>query len=162
MLQLSLLLTAVCLSLCGAEVFHVTPTLPAAQSCPPPCHTLDQYAQDTSLFAGHTNISLVFLKGVHNLSYTLNITGLDLNTKISLLAFQGQGALPGGTVINLLPPASISLSNIMHLRMLDMHVEAFQQVTIDQMLCCESQISQINYRQVHFVDHYQIKTNNLF
>ena len=172
MLQLSLLLTAVCLSLCVAEVFHVTPTLPAAQSCPSPCHTLDQYAQNISLFAGHTNISLVFLKGVHNLSYTLNISGLDLNTNISLLAFQGQGALPGDTVINLLPPASISLSNITHLRMLDMHVEAFQQVTIDQMfeafhqvtidqMCHESQISQINFRQVRFVNHYRIKTKNI-
>ena len=173
MFQYTLLLTAGILSLCVAEVFHVTSTLPAAQSCPPPCHTLDQYAQDTSLFAGHTNISLVFLEGVHNLSYTLSISGLDLNTNISLLAFQGQGALPGDTVINLRPPASISLSNIMHLRMLDMHVEAFQQVTIDQMfevfqkvtidqmLCRESQISQINYRQVHFVDHYRIKTKNI-
>ena len=173
MFQLSLLLTAGILSVCVAEVFHVTPTLPAAQFCPSPCHTLDQYAQNTSLFAGHTNISLVFLKGVHNLSYPLSISGLDLNTNISLLAFQGQGALPGDTVINLLPPASISLSNITRLRMLDMHVEAFQQVTIDQMfevfqqvtidqmLCRESQISQINYRQVHFVDHYRIKTKNI-
>ena len=139
----------------------MTPTLPPAQSCPSPCHTLDQYAQNTSLFAGHTNISLVFLKGVHNLSYTLNISGLDLNTNISLLAFQGQGALPGDTVINLLPPTSISLSNITHLRMLDMHVEAFQQVTIDQMLCRESQISQIDCRQVHFVEHYRLKTKNI-
>ena len=112
MFQYTLLLTAGILSLCVAEVFHVTPTLPAAQSCPPPCHTLDQYAQNTSLFAGHTNISLVFLKGVHNLSYTLRITGFDLNTNTSILAFQGQGALPGDTVINMLPPASFSLFNI--------------------------------------------------
>ena len=88
----------------------MTPTLPPAQSCPPPCHTLDQYAQNTSLFAGHTNISLVFLEGVHNLSYTLSISGLDLNTNISLFAFQGQGALPGDTVINLLPPAPIDIT----------------------------------------------------
>ena len=141
MLQLSLLLTAVCLSLCVAEVFHVTPTLPAAQSCPSPCHTLDQYAQNISLFAGHTNISLVFLKGVHNLSYTLNISGLDLNTNISLLAFQGQGALPGDTVINLLPPASFFLSDFTHLRMLDIHVEALQQVTIDQMFEAFQQVT---------------------
>ena len=73
MFQYTLLLTAGILSLCVAEVFHVTPTLPAAQSCPSPCHTLDQYAQDTSLFAGHTNISLVFLEGLHNLSYRLVI-----------------------------------------------------------------------------------------
>ena len=150
----------------------MTPTLPAAQSCPSPCHTLDQYAQDTSLFAGHTNISLVFLEGVHNLSYTLSISGLDLNTNISLLAFQGQGALPGDTVINLLPPASFFLSDFTHLRMLNMHVEALQQVTIDQMLkafhqvtidqmCHESQISQINFRQVRFVNHYRIKTKNI-
>ena len=52
MIQCALLLTAGLLSLCVAEVFHVTPTLPATQSCPSPCHTLDQYAQNTSLFAG--------------------------------------------------------------------------------------------------------------
>ena len=154
MLQLSLLLTAVYFSLCVAEVFHVTPTLPAAQSCPPPCHTLDQYAQDTSLFAGHTNISLVFLKGVHNLSYTLSISGLELNTNISILAFQGQGALPGDTVINLLPPASFSLSDITNLRMLNMHVEVLQQVTFES-------LGQIDNRRVHFVEYYRIKTKNI-
>ena len=154
MFQLSLLLTAGILSLCVAKVFHVTPTLPAAQSCPSPCHTLDQYAQNTSLFAGHTNISLVFLKGVHNLSYTLNISGLDLNTNISMLAFQGQGALPGDTVINLLPPASFSLSDITHLRILNMHVKVLQQVPFES-------LEEIENTKVHFVEYYRIKTKNI-
>ena len=47
------------------------------QDCPQPCHTLDQYAQNTSLFAGHTNISLVFLDGVHILNNTLSVSGID-------------------------------------------------------------------------------------
>ena len=77
MLQLTLLLTASLLSLCVAEVFHVNATHPASpdQDCPQPCHTLDQYAQNTSLFAGHTNISLVFLDGVHHLNSILSISG---------------------------------------------------------------------------------------
>ena len=132
----------------------MTPTLPAAQSCPPPCYTLDQYAQNTSLFAGHTNISLVFLEGVHNLSYTLNISGLDLNTNISLLAFQGQGVLPGDTVINLLPPASFYLSDITNLRMLNMHVEALQHVPFGS-------FGLIDNTKVHFVGYYRIETKNI-
>ena len=43
--------------------------------------------------------------------------------------------------------------------MLNMNVEAFQQVTID--MCHENQISGINYRQVHFVKHNRIKTKNI-
>ena len=79
MLQLTLLLIASLLSLCVAEVFHVNATHPASpdQDCPQPCHTLDQYAQNTSLFAGHTNISLVFLDGVHILNNMLNIDGVE-------------------------------------------------------------------------------------
>ena len=79
MLQLTLLLIASLLSLCVAEVFHVNATHPASpdQDCPQPCHTLDQYAQNTSLFAGHTNISLVFLDGVHILNNTLSVSGID-------------------------------------------------------------------------------------
>ena len=79
MLQLTLLLIASLLSLCVAEVFHVNATHPASpdQDCPQPCHTLDQYAQTTSLFAGHTNISLVFLDGVHILNNTLSVSGID-------------------------------------------------------------------------------------
>ena len=79
MLQLALLLIASLLSLCVAEVFHVNATHPASpdQSCPQPCYTVDQYAQNTSLFAGHTNISLVFLDGVHILNSTLNLSEIN-------------------------------------------------------------------------------------
>ena len=73
MLTYQLILTASLLSLCVAEEFCVTPTLPATQSSLRSCHTLDQYAQNTSLFAGHTNITLVFLEGDHNFSYDLTL-----------------------------------------------------------------------------------------
>ena len=79
MLQITLLLIASLLSLCVAEVFHVNATHPASpdQDCPQPCHTLDQYAQNTSLFAEQPNISLVFLDGVHILNSMLNIDGVE-------------------------------------------------------------------------------------
>ena len=78
MYRFALLLILICLPYaCLAEVFHVTPVLPATQPCLQPCYTLDQYAQNTSLFAGHTNISLVFLDGVHILNSTLSISGIN-------------------------------------------------------------------------------------
>ena len=52
MFQLLLLLTAGRLSVCTAEEFYVSPTPVTPEYCPSPCHTLDQYAQDTSLFSG--------------------------------------------------------------------------------------------------------------
>ena len=121
MLQLTLLLTPGLLSLCVAEVFHVTPTLPAAQFCPPPCHTLDQYAQNTSMFAGHTNTSLIFLEGIHNLSYYLSFK--FLYSRDQVLMFQGQGAVPGDTVITLLPSANIGLRNIKHLKLVNIQMK---------------------------------------
>ncbi len=90
MLQLlGLLVTASLLSPCMAETFYVTPTLPAPAGCPQPCDTLDQYAQNQSLLAGHNNITLIFLEGVHILSYpfTLNTSLLTLQ---SALPNQGQ------------------------------------------------------------------------
>ena len=61
MLQLlGLLVTAGLLSPCMAETFHVTPTLPALAD-------LEQYAKHGNL-SGHSNITLIFLEGVHNLS----------------------------------------------------------------------------------------------
>ena len=97
MLQLTLLLIASLLSLCVAEVFHVNATHPASpdQDCPQPCHTLDQYAQNTSLFAGQTNISLVFLDGVHILSGMLSI---DSAKEISLQP-QVESLQPGKSLV---------------------------------------------------------------
>ena len=115
MLQLTLLITSSFLLLCVAKEFHVTPTLPALQHCPPPCHTLDQYAQNTSLFAEHNEISLLFLEGVHNLSYNFELN-VYLNPDITMLEFQGQG-VPGDTVIYLLHTATIRLSDIVTLKM---------------------------------------------
>ena len=131
MLQLTLLLTAGLLSQCVAEVFHVTPTLPATEDCPSPCYTLDQYAQNTSLFAGHTNISLVFLKGAHNLSYSVIIFSNVFNN----MECQGQGLVPGDTVIRLLPLVWIVIDGIMHFSLVNIQVEKVsspseQQITI--------------------------------
>ena len=130
MYHLTLLVTTGLLSVCGAEVFYVTPTLPATRDCPSPCHTLDQYVQNIFLFAGHTNISLVFLKGAHNLSYNVIIPNVFNNVE-----FRGQAAVPGDTVIRLLPLVWISLDGMMHFSLVNIQVEKVsspseQQVTI--------------------------------
>ena len=120
MLQLTLLLTAGLLSLSVTEVFHVTPTLPATQDCLSPCHTLNQYAQNLqTLLHQHTNISMVFLKGVHNLSYNVIISSNVFNN----VEFQGQGPVPGDTVIRLLPLVWISLHGMMHFSLVNIQVE---------------------------------------
>ena len=76
-IKLFLLLFAAILPSSVAEVFYVTPTTSSNPSCSSPCHTLDQYAQDHTLFGGHTNITMVFLSGQHYLSYDLTISGVD-------------------------------------------------------------------------------------
>ena len=76
-IKLFLLLFAAILPSSVAEVFYVTPTTSANPSCSSPCHTLDQYAQDHTLFGGHTNITMVFLSGQHYLSYDLPLSGVD-------------------------------------------------------------------------------------
>ena len=76
-LKLLLLLIATVVSQGVAEVFHVTPTLPATQPCPPPCYTLDQYAQNDTLLEGYINITLIFVSGQHVLSHNLSISGVD-------------------------------------------------------------------------------------
>ena len=76
-IKLLLMLFAAILPSSVAEVFYVTPTTSANPSCSSPCHTLNQYAQDHTLFGGHTNITMVFLSGQHNLSYDLTISGVN-------------------------------------------------------------------------------------
>ncbi|XP_064402945.1 uncharacterized protein LOC135348604 [Halichondria panicea] len=75
---LGMLVTTGLLSLCMAETFHVTPTFPAPADCPKPCQTLDYYAQNQNLSAGHNNITLIFLEGVHNLSSELTVNNTNL------------------------------------------------------------------------------------
>ena len=69
-----ILLTAATLSPGVAEVFYVTP---APQPCPSSCHTLDQYAQNETLFEDHANVTLIFLCGQHILNQNLTISGMD-------------------------------------------------------------------------------------
>ena len=73
-----LVLVALLLSLCSAKDFYVTPTLPPIQACLTPCYTLDQYAQNTSLFENQVNITLKFLSGNHSLNSSLVMIGDEL------------------------------------------------------------------------------------
>ena len=91
-----LLISSCILSPCRAEDFYVTPTLPATEPCPPPCYTLDQYAQDSSLFSNQTNITLIFLGGVHNMNYGLTLKGDEL---ILHPHTYNESLSPNGTVI---------------------------------------------------------------
>ena len=87
----------------ATKVFHVTPTLPAVCPCPPPCHTLDHYAQNPLLFAEYTNITVFFLRGKHNLT-------LNLIFNCSELTLQGQKKrehTESGIVINFKPKTRI-------------------------------------------------------
>ena len=120
MFRNSLLLTCGLLSLCVAEVFYVTPS--NTPNCLSPCHTLDQYAQNTSLFEGQTNISLVFLEGIHSLRSNLTISGLYHNSNISLLVFQGQGASPEDTIIEFTSLGLVHLSDIANIHLLNIQM----------------------------------------
>ena len=162
MIPSTLLLTAGLLSVCVAEVLHVTPTLPATQPCPPPCNTLDQYAQNISLLAGHTNISLVFLKGVHDLSQHLSVSGLGISSNISTFVFIGQGDLPGDTVIDLLPPASVSLSDVSRIHLLNIHIRTVARFSFSfNNINGNPPNPHIVYQAVHLVQHYKVETENI-
>ena len=166
MLRLTLLLTTGFLSLCVAEVFHVTPNLPATLLCPSPCHTLDQYAQNTSLLAGHTNISLVFLKGVHSLNYSLIMSGLDLNSNTTIIVFRGQGFLPGDTVINLMPLTFIYLHDAAHVRLVNIRVETNMPLVngydyIALGIDTPELHPYITCENIHLVQYHQVESKNI-
>ena len=60
--------------------YYVTPTPPPNLACPSgsPCHTLDNYAVNTSqLFGNEENITLIFLDGVHELNHDLVLSNLQ-------------------------------------------------------------------------------------
>ena len=160
MIPSTLLLTVGLLSLCVAEVFHVTPTISATQSRPSSHPTLNQYAQNISLLAGHANISLVFLEGVHNLSENLSVSGLGLNSNISMFTFQGQGVSPKDTVINLLPSASISLSDITSVHLLNIHIRAVARLEYYNINEIPGSLH-IVYQAVRLVQHFQVETENV-
>ena len=67
--------------LCGAVNFYVYTT--ESPGCPKdqPCYTLNQYAQNHSIFQNYTDISLLFSRGIHELSsHTLHISGVHAVT----------------------------------------------------------------------------------
>ena len=168
MFQLILLLAAGYLSVCGAEVFYVSPTLRVPQNCPSPCHSLDEYAQNISLLAIHTNISLVFLEGVHDLSYNLTVTGLrDSNPNISMIMFRGNGAQPGTTVINLQSQVFISFSDVINVRLLNIRLQIEHYVAViayfNNYFAYEkfNRIPHISYQNVQLVEHHQVENENI-
>ncbi len=59
-------------SVCRAQVYYVKPSQPPNTACPgelKPCYTLDYYAQNaTSLLSGRSNVTLLFVEGVHLLT----------------------------------------------------------------------------------------------
>lgn len=77
------------ISLCSGKDFYVTPSFPGSQPCPDPCYTLNQYAQNVSLFENQPNITLKFLGGNHSLKSNLLIIGdkLILSPQISEAVF---------------------------------------------------------------------------
>ncbi|XP_064390910.1 uncharacterized protein LOC135338761 [Halichondria panicea] len=74
MLRVSLLVVVVlgCLlasSVCRAQVYYVKPSQPPNTNCPSkPCHTLNYYAQNATLLSGKSNVTLLFVEGVHLLT----------------------------------------------------------------------------------------------
>ena len=59
----------------AATVLYVKPT--ESIPCPgEPCHTLDEYAQNTSQYFV-SDTAVVFLPGTHNLSQPLHISGVN-------------------------------------------------------------------------------------
>ena len=77
------------LSYCSAEkVYCATPTVAACSSCPHNsvhCDTLSQYAQEAEMYFT-SNITMVFLPGVHVLDANItatNVTSLTLRGEFS-------------------------------------------------------------------------------
>ena len=99
----------------ATKIFHVTPTISAAYLCPPPCHTLDHYAQNPFLFAEYTNITVIFLRGEHNLT-------LNLIFNCSELTLQGQKQrehTESGVVINFKSKTKVYFEKSSHLSIRD-------------------------------------------
>ena len=97
--------------------------------------------------------SLVFLKGVHNLSYDFTLSGHDLTSNISTLVFQGQGSLPGNTVIYLLPLNTISLSNVAQVHLFNISVEGH---TAER-----SGNSSVVFLHIYLIKLYQLEISNV-
>ena len=108
MLRVSLLVVVVlgCLltsSVCRAQVFYVKPSQSQNTTCPgkiEPCHTLNYYAQNAaSLLSGKSNVTLVFVGGVHlftepnfEIANTTNVTlmGISIQAPPSVKFSAGQ------------------------------------------------------------------------
>ncbi|XP_064390898.1 uncharacterized protein LOC135338748 [Halichondria panicea] len=95
MLRVSVLVVVVlgCLltsSVCRAQVFYVKPSQPPNTTCPGElCHTLNYYAQNAaSLLSGKSNVTLLFVEGVHLLTEpTFEVFETDSVTLSALTEF---------------------------------------------------------------------------
>ena len=105
MLRVSLLVVVVlgCLltsSVCRAQVYYVKPSQHPNTNCPgEPCHTLNHYAQqNASLFSGKSNVTLLFVEGVHlftepkfEIDRTINVTLMGISIQAPNVSFSVGG-----------------------------------------------------------------------
>ena len=106
---------------CGAVEYYVTPQLHNSEcsSLEPPCHTIEQYAQNaTHFFEKQDNITLLFLNGIH----TLSSNSLEIADKqqLTLAVYDNFDQKPNVT-IKILNGSAISLSNILSLKVTNLH-----------------------------------------
>ena len=102
---------------CGAVEYYVTPQLHNSEcsSLEPPCHTIEQYAQNATHFferPDDRHVTLFFLNGVHTLSsYSLEIA---YKQQLTLAVYDDYDQKPNVT-IKILNGKNISLSNVRQL-----------------------------------------------
>ena len=105
------------LKLYAAVNFTATPELPAASYCPMPCHTLNEYAANVSLFQGQANISIVLLSGIHHLNQDLRIS------RIKKVTIQGLNRLQNATII-IHNETRIMVSDVDDFKLIDVCIQA--------------------------------------
>ena len=75
-LQVSFLFLLCSLNLTANEVFHITTTSTSADRCTDPCPTLSLFATNLSHYL-YSNITLIFLPGIHYLTVSMSISNVD-------------------------------------------------------------------------------------
>ena len=103
--------------------YYVTPTPPPNLACSSgsPCHTLDNYAVNTSqLFGNEENITLIFLDGFHELNHDLVLSNLQEVVIMGL-----NNSLDDGTL-----PTSVSISFMSHLALVNIISVTIEEVNI--------------------------------
>ena len=100
--------------------YYVTPTPPPNLACPSgsPCHTLDNYAVNTSqLFGNEENITLICLDGFHELNHDLVLSDLQEVVIMGLNNSLDDGTLPTSVSIIVIFRSRLALVNIISVTM---------------------------------------------